>query len=209
MEGLYETFHLTYVLLLTTATVTFIEALRTKSPMIRHILNLETCISVVASYFYSVFLEKIKGPYTWPELTKIRYLDWAITTPMMLLALCLALVYNVGNHLNLSLILTIVALNYTMLAVGYLGETNGLPRLQASVIGFIPFFVMFWLIYGLVGNSLANKVLFGLYFVVWSMYGLVYLLDEEAKQISVNVLDLIAKCLIGLGLWAYYTHIVQ
>jgi bacteriorhodopsin len=208
MEGLYETFHLTYVLLLTTATVTFIEALRTKSPMIRHILNLETCISVVASYFYSVFLEKIKGPYTWPELTKIRYLDWAITTPLMLLALCLALVYNVGSHLNLTLILTIVALNYTMLAVGYLGETNGLPRLQASVIGFIPFFFMFWLIYGLVGNSLANKVLFGLYFVVWSMYGLVYLLDEEAKQISVNVLDLIAKCLIGLGLWAYYTHII-
>jgi len=209
MEGLYETFHLTYVLLLTTATVTFIEALRTKTPMVRHILNLETCISVVASYFYSVFLEKIKGPYTWPELTKIRYLDWAITTPLMLLALCLALVYNVGSHLNLTLILTIVALNYTMLAVGYLGETNGLPRLQASVIGFIPFFFMFWLIYGLVGNSLANKVLFGLYFVVWSMYGLVYLLDEEAKQISVNVLDLIAKCLIGLGLWAYYTHIID
>lgn len=209
MEGLYETFHLTYVLLLTTATITIIEALRTKSPMVRHILNLETCISVVASYFYSVFLEKIKGPYTWPELTKIRYLDWAITTPLMLLALCLALAYNVGTHVTLSLILTVVALNYTMLAVGYLGETNGLPRLQASLIGFIPFFFMFWLIYRLVGNSLANKVLFGLYVVVWSMYGLVYLLDEELKQISTNVLDLIAKCLIGLGLWAYYTHIVH
>ena len=208
MEGLYETFHLTYVLLLTTATITIIEALRTKSPMVRHILNLETCISVVASYFYSVFLEKIKGPYTWPELTKIRYLDWAITTPLMLLALCLALAYNVGSHVTLSLILTVVALNYTMLAVGYLGETNGLPRLQASLIGFIPFFFMFWLIYRLVGNSLANKVLFGLYVVVWSMYGLVYLLDEELKQISTNVLDLIAKCLIGLGLWAYYTHII-
>ena len=209
MEGLYETFHLTYVLLLTTATITIIEALRTKSPMVRHILNLETCISVVASYFYSVFLEKIKGPYTWPELTKIRYLDWAITTPLMLLALCLALAYNVGSHVTLSLILTVVALNYTMLAVGYLGETNGLPRLQSSLIGFIPFFFMFWLIYSLVGNSLANKVLFGLYVVVWSMYGLVYLLDEELKQISTNVLDLIAKCLIGLGLWAYYTHILH
>jgi bacteriorhodopsin len=206
--GLYETFHLTYVLLLTTATITIIEALRTTDPMVRHILNLETCISVVASYFYSVFLEKIKGPYTWPELTKIRYLDWAITTPIMLLALCLALVYNVGQHLHLSLILTIVALNYAMLAVGYMGETQRLPRLEASVIGFIPFLVMFWLIYGLVGKSLANKVLVGCYFVVWSMYGLVYLLDEESKQISINILDLISKCFIGLGLWAYYTHIL-
>jgi len=208
MEGLHETFHLTYVVLLTTATITIIEALRTKTPMVRHILNLETCISIVAAYFYSVFLDKIKGPYTFPELSKIRYLDWAITTPMMLLALGLALTYNNGLHLSLSLILTVIFLNYVMLVVGYLGETNRLPRLQASLIGFIPFFVMFWLIYSLVGNSLANKVLFWLYFVVWSMYGVVYLLDEELKHMFTNLLDLIAKCLIGLGLWAYYTHIL-
>ena len=209
MEGLYETFHLTYVVLLTTGTITFIEALRTADPMVRHILNLETCISIIAAYFYSVFLEKIKGPYTWPEITKIRYLDWSITTPIMLLALCLAMVYNVGMHLHLSLILTVVCLNYLMLGVGYLGETQRLPRIEAAVIGFIPFFFMFWLIYGLIGKSVANKILFWLYFVVWSMYGLVYLLDDETKQILTNVLDLIAKCFIGLGLWAYYTHIVS
>ena len=209
MEGLYETFHLTYVVLLTTGTITFIEALRTADPMVRHILNLETCISIIAAYFYSVFLEKIKGPYTWPEITKIRYLYWSITTPIMLLALCLAMVYNVGKHLHLSLSLTVVCLNYLMLGVGYLGETQRLPRIEASIIGFIPFFIMFWLIYGLVGKSVANKILFWLYFVVWSMYGVVYLLDDETKQILTNVLDLIAKCFIGLGLWAYYTHIIR
>ena len=209
MEGLYETFHLTYVVLLTTGTITFIEALRTADPMVRHILNLETCISIIAAYFYSVFLEKIKGPYTWPEITKIRYLDWSITTPIMLLALCLAMTYNVGKHLHLSLILTVVCLNYLMLGVGYLGETQRLPRIEASIIGFIPFFFMFWLIYGLIDKSVANKILFWLYFVVWSMYGLVYLLDDETKQILTNILDLIAKCFIGLGLWAYYTHIVR
>ena len=209
MEGLYETFHLTYVVLLTTGTITFIESLRTADPMVRHILNLETCISIIAAYFYSVFLEKIKGPYTWPEITKIRYLDWSITTPIMLLALCLAMTYNVGKHLHLSLILTVVCLNYLMLGVGYLGETQRLPRIEASIIGFIPFFIMFWLIYGLIDKSVANKILFWLYFVVWSMYGLVYLLDDETKQILTNILDLIAKCFIGLGLWAYYTHIIR
>ena len=209
MEGLYETFHLTYVVLLTTGTITFIEALRTADPMVRHILNLETCISIIAAYFYSVFLEKIKGPYTWPEITKIRYLDWSITTPIMLLALCLAMTYNVGKHLHLSLILTVVCLNYLMLGVGYLGETQRLPRIEASIIGVIPFFFMFWLIYGLIDKSVANKILFWLYFVVWSMYGVVYPLDDETKQILTNVLDLIAKCFIGLGLWAYYTHIIR
>jgi hypothetical protein len=34
-------------------------------------------------------------------------------------------------------------------------------------------------------------------------------LDEELKQILTNILDLISKCLIGLGLWAYYTHIIH
>ena len=49
-------FMITYILLLTTATITFIEALRTNNPTIRHIFNLETCISLVASYFYLLFL---------------------------------------------------------------------------------------------------------------------------------------------------------
>ena len=57
---MHFSFYLTYVLLLTTGTITFIEALRNKIPMVQHIMNLETCISVVAGYFYSMFHEKIK-----------------------------------------------------------------------------------------------------------------------------------------------------
>ena len=41
---------------LTTATITFIEAISTKTPQIRHIMNLETVISVVAAYFYKQFI---------------------------------------------------------------------------------------------------------------------------------------------------------
>ena len=54
-----NSFYLTYVFLLTTATITFIEAMRTKNNKVRHILNLETCISVVAAYFYGKFVEQI------------------------------------------------------------------------------------------------------------------------------------------------------
>ena len=45
-------FTVTFIVLLTTGTITFIEAIRTQNPMIRHILNLETCISIIAGYFY-------------------------------------------------------------------------------------------------------------------------------------------------------------
>lgn len=210
-------FMLTYILLMTTATVTFIEAIRTPYPAVRHVLNLETCISVVAGYFYSIFTGKIEEfsqkniAIDWAEISKTRYIDWSITTPMMLLALCLVLGQNIKVPVKFSVIGIIVILNYIMLYVGYLGETNVLSRWTAMVAGFIPFFAMFAIIfYRFVRPKfdLANRYLFGVYLVVWSMYGLVYLLEENYKNIAMNVLDFTAKCLIGLGLWAYYTKTI-
>ena len=53
---LKDSFYMTYVLLLTTGTICFIEAVRTPDIKIRNILNLEVCISVIAAYFYSIFV---------------------------------------------------------------------------------------------------------------------------------------------------------
>ncbi len=92
----------TYIALLTTGTISFIESMRTPVPMIRHIFNLETCISIVAAYFYYLFLEKLKTRTSWSEITTFRYLDWAITTPMMLLVLCATLGYTIKKNLHFS-----------------------------------------------------------------------------------------------------------
>ena len=95
------TFYITYVFLLTTATITFIEAMRTKDAKIRNILNLETCISVVAAYFYGKFVNDIeKEGVNYKKINLTRYTDWYITTPIMLLVLVLALLYNTGGRLN-------------------------------------------------------------------------------------------------------------
>ena len=51
-ELVHSSFYITYAFLMTTATITFIESIRTKDAKIRNILNLETCISVVAAFFY-------------------------------------------------------------------------------------------------------------------------------------------------------------
>ena len=88
-------FYITYAFLMTTATVTFIEAIRTKDIKIRSILNLETCISVVAAFFYGVFMKKInKEEINYKDINVNRYVDWSITTPIMLLVLVLAFCYN-------------------------------------------------------------------------------------------------------------------
>lgn len=217
-QQVHFSFSITYILLLTTATITFIEAMRTKSPIVRHVLNLETCISVVAGYFYSVFMGKLDDAgrdgtgINWSELTIMRYIDWSITTPMMLLTLCIVLSNELGLSVFLPVLVSIIGLNYTMLYIGYLGETGVLERTTASIVGFVPFLTMFGVIYYNYVRpkySLANRALFGVYFVVWSLYGLVYLLDEHSKNTAMNILDLTAKCLVGLGLWLYYVHIVK
>lgn len=140
-------FYITYVLLLTTATITFIEAMRTNIPNVRHVLNLETCISLVAGYFYSLFVSKIASSgekINWNEISQIRYIDWTITTPMMLLALCLVLSNNVKETIHIGSMVTIILLNYFMLYVGYLGEVK---QMTAEVLGFGAFFSMFYMIY--------------------------------------------------------------
>ena len=145
------------------------------------------------------------------EISRMRYVDWAITTPIMLLVLTLVLGQNIKKHVKLLLFALILLLNYSMLLFGYLGEINILEKIEASVLGFIPFILIFYLIYKTFikgHNSIANNVMFGLYVCIWSLYGVVYMFDDELKNICFNALDLVAKCFVGLGLWAYYTKIL-
>ena len=208
-----STFSITYTLLLTTAIITFIEALRTPNAKIRHILNLETCISFVASYFYSKFIIQMNAKnINWYQITQTRYIDWSITTPMMLLALCLVLSMNSNTIIHLNIISSIIILNYIMLLFGYLGEIKKIGRILAVILGFIAFLLMYYIVFVNFVKpkySKANYILFGIYFIVWSLYGIVYLFDEEYKNIITNILDLIAKCIVGLGLWVYYTDIIK
>ena len=215
---LKATFTITYILLITTGTIIFIEALRSgTSPFISHVMNLEVAISVIAGYFYSQIMseilqsEEMKRPLNWEKLNMYRYVDWSITTPIMLLVLCMFLSHNIGKVIPVFTYLIIVVLNYIMLLFGYLGEVNELNRQTGLIGGFIAFLLMYGIIYVKFVSpkwSMANNILFGLYFVVWSLYGVVYMFDTEMKNAITNILDLISKCFVGLGLWAYYTNIL-
>jgi bacteriorhodopsin len=210
-------FYITYVLLFTTSLITFIEAMRTQNPLIRHIFNLETCISLIGGYFYSVFISQLddcekRGIHIdWDVITKTRYIDWFITTPIMLLTLCMVLAKESKTLIHLSTFLIIVFLNYAMLYIGYLGETNMLNRNIACIGGFIPFAMIFYIIYKkytITTKGISKYFLLILYVIIWSLYGLVYLLDESSKNIAMNILDCIAKCLVGIFIWVYYTNII-
>ena len=212
-----NTFNLTYVLLLTTGTITFIEALRTPIPSVRHIMNLETCISIIAGYFYSLFNQEIENanqknlPLDFTKINHIRYLDWIISTPLMILTLTLFLSSNSGIPLKFTTYAFLAILDILMIGLGYLGEVGKINRKLAWITSFICFFLLFGLIaYTFLRGKfhLANVVVFSLFFIVWSVYGMVYDMDDEKKNIFFNILDAIAKCIIGITLWAYFTKIL-
>lgn len=211
-------FMITYILLLTTATITFIEALTTTIPGVRHVLNLETAISIIAGYFYSVFLGQFEAfskdnkQIDWSDITKTRYVDWIITTPIMLFALSIVLSMNVKKTINLSFLILIIVLNYIMLLTGYLGEVKVLSRAVALFGGFAAFFAMFYLIFiNFIQPKyvFANTILYVFYIIIWGLYGVAYMFSEEYKNIFLNILDCIAKCFVGLGLWVYYTKTIS
>jgi len=214
-DKLIFSFTLTYLLLITTGTVTLIEALRTKIPIVRHIFNLETVISIIAGYFYSKFVDKINESIQknkqidWNEIIKTRYLDWAITTPIMLLVLINFLGHHIGIVPSFLSYIVIILLNWAMLYLGYSGEFDRNNTIK-YVFSFICFFAMYLLIFILYVKPKFNKFNYILYFfflIVWSVYGIVYKLDVRTKNIAYNVLDLISKCFVGLGLWLYFSKL--
>ena len=102
---------------MTTATITFIESITTDDVRARHILNLETCISVVATFFYSKFVEQIEEGVDYKQINIDRYTDWMITTPLMLLVLCLVFVYNFNGY-SLNFISTLTTLIWIIVFIG-------------------------------------------------------------------------------------------
>ena len=186
--------------------ITLVEALRTPSQRLRNLLNIETSVSFVASLFYSFFLQKIDdGRITLTQITPYRYLDWAITTPMLLLVLMMFL----RTPVNLQTFITVALLNYGMLGSGYLGETDQISRLAGSATGFLFFAAMIGLLFYTYrsGFTKVDALIFGVFTLVWSLYGVVYWLDEKNKNLAYNALDVIAKVFFGLFIWVYYSKV--
>jgi bacteriorhodopsin len=96
-----------------------------------------------------------------------------------------------------------------MLLFGYLGETGVLSIGLSTVLGFIPFFIMFYIIYQTFVIYIPEAKNIFLYFVcVWGLYGIAALMPYNIKNASYNILDLFAKNFFGLFLaYTIYTKL--
>lgn len=209
---LRHSFLLSYLVLFASTLITFIESIRTRSDRARHILNLETAVSVIASYVYGMFLEMLDDPRTTlADITRYRYMDWFITTPMLLLAILLFFNFYNKRNLPVSVFLWVAGLNMLMLTSGYLGETGRIHKVAGSLAGFVFFVAMLWVMWLAVVRESGvahNQLVFGVFGVIWSMYGVAYFLQDVQKNVMYNMLDVISKSLFGLFMWLYYGRVV-
>jgi bacteriorhodopsin len=179
---------------------------------LKYILVIETTVNVIASFAYSSIITLIKPP-NYLTITGYRYLDWFTTTPLLLISFSLYLqylksksktnieIYNTPVKFEYDKLSIIIMLNLLMLIFGYMGETGKINYIFACILGFIPFIIMFYLLWKWYGDIEQNKKIFQIFVFVWALYGVVYFLPNVQKNISYNILDVIAKVGFGLLIW--------
>jgi bacteriorhodopsin len=180
--------------------------------ILKMLLWIELIVQFVEGSFYiwMVFnFNKIKN------ITPARYYDWVLTTPSMLFTFSIYLLYiknrEEGALENLtvlqlvkenSLVLfSILLLNTTMLAFGYLTEMRAFSTTVGTALGFAPFFLMFYLVYeNFARHTTLGTKAFWAFSFVWSLYGVAALLQYKVKNIMYNILDLFSKNFFGIFL---------
>ena len=146
------------------------------------------------------------------EINLTRYTDWMITTPIMLLVLCLVFGYNNKTTMTAGFFFLVLLLNYCMLGFGYVGEIGVLDRRYAQLAGFVFFFLLYGLIYYTFLRKkyvFDNQIIFWAFVIFWFFYGVFYEMKEETKNVGYNLLDLFSKCFVGIFFWAYLTKVIK
>ena len=193
-----------------------IAAFFVKVPTVYSIIRQLLILELVVQFFEGSFYVWLAYNFTKVlNVTPKRYIDWAITTPTMLITLMTYLIYlnktveNRTNELELftvlkensNIFIPVVLLNWLMLLFGYLGEMRIIPVLLGVLLGFIPFLLYYYIIYvNYVTQDTSGYLLFWYFFFFWSLYGFVAVLPYYLKNSFYNILDLFAKNFFGLFL---------
>jgi bacteriorhodopsin len=182
------------------------------------ILKIETVVQLIELCFYIIILKNMSEKEI-NKMASIRYFDWFITTPTMLLTSIIYFQYEEYKEkeckkdlMNLTLIsfikenkeniIFIMICNFLMLLFGYLSEINYLDKTIGFIIGFIFFYLSFNNIYKYYAKkSKRGIIVYYFLLIIWSLYGFAFILNSEQKNISYNILDILSKNFFGLYLY--------
>lgn len=188
--------------------------LQPNDEILKDILWIETVVQFVEGFFYVWIIFALKDLN---KMTPRRYIDWSITTPIMLLSTIIYFRYNELKEngtlqpftawefyeTNKENIQKIFIYNGFMLLFGFLSEINVIDKRIGIPLGFYFFYKSFSLIYNEYAiKTELGKQLFNVLLSIWSLYGFAAVLPVKQKNISYNILDVFSKNFYGL--YIYY-----
>ena len=192
-------------------------ALPEKDNILTDIMILETIVQFIEMMFYIwlvFYLSRLNF-----DVTYVRYFDWFLSTPIMLISTTFFMRYLASKPLNQTMtiknimktnwveLLKIGVSNVFMLLFGFLAEINIITRTNGFIFGTIAFLYTFYVIYSeFVDNNNTNKILFYTMFTIWALYGVAYMFPYITKNTMYNYLDVLSKNFYGLFI---YYFIVQ
>lgn len=174
------------------------------SPVLTSMLVLDTVVQAVELLFYVTFVARggLDNVY--------RYLDWMITTPLMLVSLLAFVLYDADPTLSLhamwslhaTRIALVVVLDECMLACGALAERGLAPPRLTVGVGFVPF-VTFVALLAQATSTAFGGILVALVTLLWSGYGVAALARPDTRAIAYNLLDIVSKNIYGVVIALY------
>lgn len=182
-----------------------------KDLILKQVLGLEMIVQIIEFIFYIGFL----SVFNLNDLTRKRYYDWFLSTPVMLFTISLYFFYvnfiegqdtkPIGltefTKTNLKQIIAFVLLNFLMLLFGYLAEVGMMNRTLAFVLGTAALGGSFGVIYeSYAKSSEKTRNIFWAMFGIWALYGVAFLMPPVAKNLGYTALDIFAKNFFGLFL---------
>ena len=185
-----------------------------KDNILTDIMILETIVQFIEMMFYIwlvFYLSRLKF-----DVTYVRYFDWFLSTPIMLISTTFFMRYLASKPLNQTMtiknimktnwveLLKIGVSNVFMLLFGFLAEINIITRTNGFIFGTLAFLYTFYVIYSeFVDNNNTNKTLFYTMFTIWSLYGVAYLFPYITKNTMYNYLDVLSKNFYGLFIYYF------
>ncbi|OUU50592.1 MAG: hypothetical protein CBC12_05215 [Candidatus Puniceispirillum sp. TMED52] len=174
---------------------------------VKLIVGIEGASQVVEFIYYFVAVMFFKGDIS----TWTRYIDWYISTPVMLLSTAMFFVHRARGDIlsvldiqNSPHMFTAFALNALMLSFGLAMELNTIPRVIGVGFGTLAFTASFSFVGRYVDDTDSmSYILFWCIFGVWLMYGAAATFPYIPRNVMYNLLDIVSKNFYGVFLFVY------
>jgi hypothetical protein len=180
--------------------------------VLKDVLKIETIVQIIELIFYTWYAFQI---HRIADVTRYRYYDWLITTPLMLFTTMVYFEYRSSTEKTTlkefwekhwKEVLLVGFCNLWMLGFGFLQEIGKIGLVASTTFGFAGLFGSFYIIYeGFASKSPVNLPLFWFMASVWSLYGVAAWFPIAMKNAAYNILDIFAKNFYGAYLSYFIT----